>query len=174
MNLIGQKAPEWTAAAYHNGNETMVNSKDLSGKWYIIFWYPLDFTFVCPTELNGFQELAEDFEDDEIALVGASTDSFFCHKAWFSDRDTFPNGISYPVLADTNHSVSRAFGVLKEDSGVAYRAVVIVDDRGIVRALSINDLEVGRSPREILRSTQAFQSGGLCGADWNKGDSFVG
>jgi peroxiredoxin (alkyl hydroperoxide reductase subunit C) len=107
-------------------------------------------------------------------LIGCSTDSFFSHKAWFGDQKIFPKGITHPVLADTNHSVANAFGVLKEDLGATYRASIIVDPNGTVRACHVNDLEVGRSPREVLRTVQAFKSEGLCGADWKKGDSPVG
>jgi len=146
---------------------------DFEGKWYVLYWYPLDFTFVCPTEIKGFQELCEEFEDDGIALIGASTDSFYSHKEWFANREIFPRPITHPILADTNHSVSHAFGVLKEEEGVAFRATVIVDDKGILRSICINDLEVGRSPAEVLRTVQAFQSGGLCGADWKKGEDFA-
>ena len=103
-----------------------------------------------------------------------STDSFFSHKAWFADRNTFPNEVTHPVLADTNHEVTKAFDVLKEDLGVGYRATIIIDDKGVIRSYSVNDLSVGRSPKEILRTVQALQSGGLCGANWSKGDSFVG
>ncbi len=174
MSMIGKKAPEWSGPAYVNGEEKEVSSSDLAGKWYVLYWYPLDFTFVCPTEIKGFQELLEDFEDDGVSVVGVSTDSFFSHKAWFADRDTFPAEITHPVLADTNHSVSRAFDVLKEDAGIAYRATVVVDPDGIVRSEAINDLDVGRSPKEVLRTLQALQSGGLCGADWEKGEGFVG
>lgn len=171
--MIGKQAPEWTSSAYVNGEEKTLSSKDLAGKWYVLYWYPLDFTFVCPTEIKGFQSLLEEFEDDGITVIGASTDSFHSHKAWFKDRDTFPDEITHPVLADTNHEVSRAFGVLKEDAGIAYRGTVIVDDKGVVRAISINDTEVGRNPSEVLRTVQAFQAGGLCGAEWKKGDRFV-
>lgn len=174
MSLIGTKAPEWSSAAYHNGNQVTLGSKDFAGKWHVIYWYPLDFTFVCPTEIKGFQELLQDFDDDDVSVIGVSTDSFYTHKAWFGDRETFPKEISHPVLADTNHSVSRAFGVLKEDAGIAYRATAIVDPEGTIRSISVNDTSVGRSPAEVLRTVQAFQSGGLCGANWNKGDSFVG
>ena len=173
MSLIGQKAPKWTAAAYVNGENKEISSNDYEGKWYVLYWYPLDFTFVCPTEIRGFQKLSEDFADDGVALIGASTDSFFSHKAWFEDREIFPQEITHPVVADTNHAVSRAFDVLKEDAGIAYRATVIVDDKGIVRSVAVNDTEVGRSPSEVLRTVQAFQSGGLCGADWGKGEDFV-
>lgn len=174
MSMIGRPEPEWSGVAYHKGEQRPVSKKDFAGKWHVLYWYPLDFTFVCPTEIRGFQDHLKDFADDRIDVIGVSTDSFYSHKAWFGDRQTFPNEITHPVIADTNHSVSRAFGVLKEDQGVAYRATIIVDDKGIVRSATINDLSVGRSPQETLRTVQAFQSGGLCGADWKKGDKFVG
>ncbi|HAA71774.1 MAG: thioredoxin peroxidase [Planctomycetaceae bacterium] len=174
MTLVGQPAPTWSGTAYDNGNEASLSSSDLNGKWYVLYWYPLDFTFVCPTEIISFQELADDFADDNVRVIGVSTDSFFSHKAWFSCRETFPQEITHPVLADTNHEISRAFGVLKEDLGVGYRATVIVDNEGNVRSMAVNDLSVGRSPKEVLRTVQALQSGKLCGANWNKGDDHVG
>ncbi|MEZ6197834.1 MAG: peroxiredoxin [Planctomycetota bacterium] len=174
MSLIGQKSPEWTSAAYVNGEQKTLSSKDLQGKWHVLYWYPLDFTFICPTEIRGFEDSLGDFKDDSVQVIGCSTDSFFSHKAWFADRNTFAKEITHPVLADTNHEVSRAFGVLKDDAGIAFRATVIVDDKGIVRSYSVNDLQAGRSPSEVLRTVQALQSGGLCGADWKKGDTFVG
>jgi peroxiredoxin (alkyl hydroperoxide reductase subunit C) len=174
MSLVGKKAPEWSCAAYVNGEQKTIGSKDFEGKWYVMYWYPLDFTFVCPTEIRGFQDLVEEFEDEGVAVVGASTDSFFSHKAWFADRETFPKEITHPVIGDTTHAVTRAFDVLKDDLGVGYRATVIVDDTGTVRSAAVNDLGVGRSPAEVLRTVQALRSGGLCGADWKKGDDFVG
>jgi peroxiredoxin (alkyl hydroperoxide reductase subunit C) len=174
MTMIGQPEPAWSALAYVKGEQKTISSKDYKGKWHVLYWYPLDFTFVCPTEIKGFQSLIGDFRDDSTEVIGVSTDSFFSHKAWFADRKTFPEEITHPVLADTNHAVSRAFGVLKEDQGIAYRATVVIDDKGIVRSVSQNDLSVGRSPVEILRTVQALQSGGLCGADWKKGQAFVG
>ncbi len=173
MSMVGIKAPEWTATAYVNGEQQTVSSKDLQGQWYVLYWYPLDFTFVCPTEIRGFQALLADFQEDGVAVIGASTDSYFSHAAWFADRELFPQEITHPVVADTNHELSNAFHVLKEGAGIAYRATVVVDDQGIVRSASINDTEVGRSPNEVLRTVQAFQSGGLCAADWRKGDDFV-
>ena len=151
----------------------MIKSSDLDGKWYVLYWYPLDFTFVCPTEIRGFEALVEEFQDDGVAVIGASTDSFFSHKAWFADRETFAQVITHPVLADTSHAVTKAFGVLKEDEGIAFRATVIVDPQGVVRSVSVNDLSAGRSPHETLRTVQALQSGGLCGADWKKGENFA-
>ena len=174
MSLVGQKAPEWSATAYVRGEQKTIGSADYRGKWHVLYWYPMDFTSVCPTEILGFQNLLGDFRDEKVEVVGASTDSFYCHKAWFADRKIFTQEITHPVAADTNHLLSHAFGVLKEDQGVAFRATVIIDDQGVVRSTSINDLSVGRSPREILRTVQALLSGGLCGAGWKKGDSFVG
>jgi peroxiredoxin (alkyl hydroperoxide reductase subunit C) len=174
MTLIGQQSPQWCATAYANGEQVEISSNDYAGKWHVIYWYPLDFTFVCPTEIRGFQSLLDDFRKDGVEVIGVSTDSFYSHKQWFADRKTFAQEITHPVIADTNHAVSRAFGVLKEDQGIAYRASVVIDDKGVIRAFSVNDLSVGRSPGEVLRTVQALQSGGLCGVDWHKGDSFVG
>lgn len=173
MSLIGQKEPAWKATAYVNGQQKEVSNEDYKGKWHVLYWYPLDFTFICPTEIKGFQSLTKEFQADSVSVIGVSTDSFFSHKAWFADRSIFPEEITHPVVADTSHTVSRAFGVLKEDQGVAYRATVVVDDKGIVRSVAVNDLSAGRSPGEALRTVQALQSGGLCGADWKKGDKFA-
>lgn len=173
MSLVGENAPSWSATACVNGEEKTVSSEDYKGRWYVLYWYPLDFTFVCPTEIRGFQALLGKFKDEGVDIIGASTDSFFSHNAWFSDSAIFSEKITHPVLADTNHQVSRAFGVLKEDVGIAYRGTVIVDNEGVVRSVSINDLTAGRSPDEVLRTVQALQSGGLCGANWKKGDEFA-
>ncbi len=173
MTLVGHKSPEWKNVAYVNGEEKVVSSADYAGKWHVLYWYPLDFTFVCPTEIRGFQSLLGDFADDGISVIGCSTDSFFSHAAWFKDRAIFAEEITHPVLADTNHEVSKAFGVLKPEAGIAFRATVIVDPEGIVRSVIVNDLSAGRSPAETLRTVQALQSGGLCGADWKKGDEFA-
>lgn len=171
--LIGQKGPDWRASAYHGGKEVELGASDFAGRWHVLYFYPLDFTFICPTEINGFEQLSGDFAAEHIAVIGVSTDSYFSHRAWFEDDKVFPRGVGHPVLADTSHAVSRAFGVLKEDQGVAYRATVIIDDQGIVRSISINDLDAGRSPSETLRTVQALMSGGLCGADWQKGEAFA-
>jgi len=174
MISIGMKSPEWSATAYVNGEQKKISSEDYKGKWHVIYWYPLDFTFVCPTEIKGFQALLEDFADDGIEVIGASTDSYFSHNAWFADRETFPQEITHPVIADTAHEVTKAFGALKADEGIAYRATVIIDPEGVVRSVAANDLSVGRNPAESLRTVQALQSGGLCGVNWEKGEDFVG
>ena len=178
MTIVGQQAPEWKASAYERGEQRTISSGDFDGKWYVLYWYPADFTFICPTEIQEFENLREDFEDDGVAVIGCSTDSFFSHKYWFEQTDTFEAGIHHPVLADTAHEVSRAFGVLDEQSGIAFRATAVVDPEGRIRSLSVNDIDrdgvgVGRSPAEVLRTVQALQSGGLCGASWNEGEGFV-
>lgn len=174
MSMIGTCEPQWCTTAYLDGEETSLSSQDYQGKWHVIYWYPLDFTFVCPTEIRGFQALLPRFQDAGVEVIGASTDSFFSHKHWFADGKTFPEKITHPVVADTNHTMSRAFGVLKEDQGVAFRATVVVDDQGLIRSMSVNDLSAGRSPAEVLRTVEALQSGGLCPADWRSGEAFAG
>jgi peroxiredoxin (alkyl hydroperoxide reductase subunit C) len=173
MSMVGNKEPDWSGSAYVKGERKPLHAQDYVGKWHLIYWYPADFTWLCPTEIRGIQAMLPQFTADGIEVIGASTDSFFSHKAWFADRKTFPQEITHPVLADTNHSVSRAFGVLKEDAGIAYRASVVIDDKGITRAHYVNDVQVGRSPAEVLRVVQALQSGGFCPADWKKGEKFA-
>lgn len=171
--MIGKPEPTWRAKAYVNGEERELSNADFARRWHVLYFYPLDFTFVCPTEIRGFEALQAEFADSGIAVIGASTDSYYAHRAWFADRATFPQAITHPVLADTAHVVARSFGVLNEQLGVAFRATVIVDDQAIIRSVAVNDLSAGRSPREVLRTAQALQSGGLCGADWQQGDRFA-
>ncbi len=151
MNLIGTKTPPWSGTAYRQGEQKRMSSEDFANRWHVLYWYPLDFTWICPTEIQGFQALLTEFKRLSVDVVGVSTDSFYSHHAWFHDRKIFPEEITHPVLADTNHSISRAFDVLNEQAGIAYRATVIVDDKGLVRSQHINDLTVGRSTAEVLR-----------------------
>lgn len=166
MGLIGEKAPDFSTLAYVNGEYKKVNLKDYKGKWLCLFFYPLDFTFVCPTELRGFAKSEAEFKKANCAIVAASTDSEHSHKAWFQ-RD-LPE-VKFPVLADTNHHVSRSYGVLKEDQGIAYRGLYLIDPEGFIRYQVISDLDVGRSVKETLRVLKAFQTGGLCEVDWEPG-----
>ncbi len=166
MTIVGQKAPDFNTMAYVNGDFKKVSMKDYKGKWLLVFFYPLDFTFVCPTEIRGFAKMEGDFKKLNCSIVGASTDSEHSHKAWL-ERD-LPE-VKFPILADTNHHVSRAFGVLKEDQGIAYRGTFIIDPEGIIRYEAVSDLDVGRSVKETLRVLQAFQTGGLCEVDWSPG-----
>jgi peroxiredoxin (alkyl hydroperoxide reductase subunit C) len=174
MVMVGEKAPEWTATAYVRGEKKTISSKDYVGKWHVLYWYPLDFTFVCPTEIRGFQGISDEFAAEGVEIIGASTDSFYSHKAWFEDGQTFSEKITHPVIADTSHRFTNSFGVMKPEAGTAFRATVIVDDKGVIRSLSVHDTSVGRSPGETLRMVQALKSGGLCPVDWKKGEKFVG
>ena len=172
--MILQKAPSWSAEAYHNGEKVKISSADYEGKWYVLYWYPLDFTLICPTEIREFQRLQTAFEREGTAVIGCSTDSFYSHRAWLAETPTFFKPITHPVIADTSHEVTRAFGMLYEAKGIAFRGTVVVDDSGVVRAFAANDTTVGRNPSEVLRTVEALRAGGVCGVNWKKGDAFLG
>ena len=171
MVRVGEKAPDFTAAAYVHGEQETVSLADYRGKWVVLFFYPMDFTFVCPTEIREFAKHEHDIKDLDGVVIGASTDSFFTHKAWY-ERD-LPE-VRFPVLADTTHKISRLFGVLKEDEGIAYRGTFIVDPDGIVRYVVVSDLSVGRSVSETVRVLKALQSGELCPVEWKPGQHTLG
>ncbi len=168
---IGEKIPEVKADAYHAGEFKKINLSDYRKKWVVLFFYPLDFTFVCPTEIRAFAQKLGEFEASNAVIIGASTDSQHSHKAWF-ERD-LPE-VKYPVIADTTHEVSKAFGVLKEDQGIAYRGTFIIDPEGFLRYKVVSDLSVGRSVDETLRVLKAFQTGELCPIDWKPGEKTLG
>ncbi len=168
---VGEKVSDFLSAAYVNGNKQDVSLSDYSGRWVVLFFYPLDFTFVCPTEIRSFAKHESDFEKLDASVIGASTDSFYSHKAWY-EKD-LPE-VRFPVLADTTHKISRLFGVLKDDEGIAYRATFIIDPEGIVRYSAVSDLSVGRSVEEILRVLKALQSGELCPVEWKPGEKTLG
>ena len=163
---VGQPIPEFKTQGYANGQFKEISSKDYAGKWICLFFYPLDFTFVCPTEIRGFAEKEAAFKEANCQIIGASTDSQHSHKAWF-ERD-LPE-VKFPVLADTNHKVSRDFGVLLEDAGIALRGTFLIDPKGVLQWSTVNALNVGRSVDEVLRSLQALQTGELCPVDWKPG-----
>jgi peroxiredoxin (alkyl hydroperoxide reductase subunit C) len=139
------------------------------GKWLVLFFYPRDFTFICPTELVAFGELEADFKAEEAVVIGASTDSFFSHKAWF-ESDPRLLRVNYPVLADTSHQLSKGFNVLLDD-GASLRGTFIIDPQGVVRHITVNDLDVGRNVEETLRVLRALRSGELCPVAWKPGES---
>jgi peroxiredoxin 2/4 len=166
MIKVGERAPVFSAEAYYNGQMTRVNMSDFKKKWIVLFFYPRDFTFVCPTELNGFARLEPEFKKCNTVVIGASTDSVHSHKAWF-ERD-LPM-VKYPVLADTNHAIARAYDVLIESTGEALRGTFVIDPDGILQYAVVSNLNVGRSTDETLRVVQALQTGGLCPVDWKPG-----
>lgn len=141
-----------------------------SGKWMVMFWWPKDFTFVCPTEIAEFNKHYQDFADRETILIGASTDSEFVHAAWRRDHDDLRN-LQFPMLADTSKSLATELGILEAEEKVAYRATFIVDPQGTIRWVSLYDLSVGRSVKEVLRVLDALQTDELCPCNWQKGEA---
>lgn len=151
---------------------TQVNNETFSGKWMTIFFYPKDFTFVCPTEIAAFGALNEEFEDRDTALVTASTDSEFTHWAWRKHQEEL-HDLPILMLADVKRELTTALGILDKDEGVAQRAVFIVDPEGIIRFSMVTDLSVGRNPKEVLRVLDALQTDELCPCNWSKGDETI-
>src|SRR6516225_1813533 len=159
---VGAPAPDaaadyWIRGAHGPRRMTLAEHR---GKWLVLFFYPRDFTFICPTELVAFGELEADFKAEEAVVIGASTDSFFSHKAWF-ESDPRLLRVNYPVLADTSHQLSKGFNVLLDD-GASLRGTFIIDPQGVVRHITVNDLDVGRNVEETLRVLRALRSGELC------------
>lgn len=171
MIKVGEQAPAFTGiAAYQKGQFTTVSLADFRRKWVVLFFYPRDFTFICPTEIREFQALQSEFAACGCSILGASTDSEFSHKAWF-ERD-LPE-VAYPILADTTQEVSRAYNVLGAD-GASQRGTFIIDPDGVLRWAMVSDNSVGRSIKEVIRALQGLQSGGLCPVNWTPGSKFVG
>ena len=139
------------------------------GKWTVMFWWPKDFTFVCPTEIAEFNKKASDFDDRDAVLIGASTDSEFVHAAWRRDHKDLRD-LKFPMLADTSKSLAEELGILDNDEKIAYRATFIIDPQGIVRWVSVYDLNVGRNVQEVLRVLDALQTDELCPCNWKQGE----
>ena len=170
---VGQPAPDFDMPSTKNIEKLNENVKlsDYRGKWVVLVFYPLDFTFVCPTELTAFSDRMEDFEAIGAEVIGVSTDSVYSHRAWLqTPRDkSGVEGLRYPLAADMGGAVSREYGVLIEDKGIALRGLFVIDPEGILRYGVVHDLNIGRSTDETLRVIQALQTGGLCQAEWRPG-----
>jgi peroxiredoxin (alkyl hydroperoxide reductase subunit C) len=170
---VGQPAPAFDMPSTKNIEKLDENVRldDYKGRWLVLLFYPLDFTFVCPTELTSFSDRYDDFEGLGAAVVGVSTDSVHSHRAWLkTPRDKGGvEGLRYPLASDITKSVARDYGVLIEEKGVALRGLFVIDPEGTLRYAVIHDLNVGRSADETLRVIQALQTGGLCQADWRPG-----
>ena len=175
--LVGKTAPDFAATAVQ-GNQFLEEFKlsDQKGKTIVLFFYPLDFTFVCPTELHAFNEKQNEFKKRNVELIAVSVDSKYSHYAWLNTPKTKGGieGVSYPIVADLNKTIARDYDVLKEDEGVAYRGLFLIDSNFIVRHQIVNDLPLGRSVDETLRMVDALQFnekyGEVCPADWKEGD----
>ena len=171
MVKIGEKIENFTAEVYVSGEFKKINLDDYKRRWIVLFFYPLDFTFICPTEIKEFAKNQQEFENLNTVILGASTDSLHSHKAWF-ERDL--QEVKYPVIADTTHKVSKIFGVLKEDQGIAFRGTFIIDPEGYLRYKVVSDLSVGRNVQETLRVLKALQTGELCPVEWKPGTKTLG
>ena len=171
--MVGQPAPDFDMASTKNIEKLNENVKldDYKGRWVVLLFYPLDFTFVCPTELTAFSDRYEEFQDIGADIIGVSTDSVFSHRAWIkTPRDKGGvEGLKYPLAADATKHVARDYGVLIEDKGIALRGLFVIDPEGILRYKVVHDLNIGRSAEETLRVIQALQTGGLCQAEWKPG-----
>jgi peroxiredoxin 2/4 len=171
--MVGQPAPDFEMASTKNIEKLNegVKLSDYCGKWVVLVFYPLDFTFVCPTELTAFSDRYQDFQGIGAEVLGISTDSVYSHRAWLkTPRDKGGvEGLKYPLAADATKQVARDYGVLIESKGIALRGLFVIDPEGVLRYKVIHDLNVGRSPEETLRVIQALQTGGLCQAEWKPG-----
>lgn len=176
VNLVGRKAPAFLAKAVIK--DAILDSFTLAsflGRNVLFFFYPLDFTFVCPTELHAFQEKLQEFHDRNTEVVGCSVDSPYSHYAWLKTpkEQGGVQGIEYPLVSDLNKQISRDYGVLIEDQGIAYRGLFLIDTKGVVRHALVNDLPLGRSVDEALRIVDALnffeRNGEVCPANWQNG-----
>ncbi|MEE9449769.1 MAG: peroxiredoxin [Ignavibacteriaceae bacterium] len=171
MRGIGRKFPEFKKQAVMTNNQfDFISSEDHKkvGKWMVMFWYPKDFTFVCPTEIAEFSNKNGEFEKKNTMLIGASTDSEFVHLAWKNDHPDLKD-LKMPLLADTSKSLGKDLGILEDEEKIAYRATYIVDPEGIIRWASANELSIGRNVNEVLRVLDALQTGGLTPCNWEPG-----
>jgi alkyl hydroperoxide reductase subunit AhpC len=172
MLTIGDSFPHFDLKAVistdHTDNFMNINNQTYSDKWKIIFFWPKDFTFVCPTEIAEFGRLNNEFSEREAQVLGVSTDSEFVHLAWKKAKDELRD-LPFPMLSDVKRELSSGLGILDKNEGVAQRATFIIDPNGIIRFVMVTDLNVGRNPKEVLRVLDALQSDELCPCNWQKG-----
>jgi peroxiredoxin (alkyl hydroperoxide reductase subunit C) len=170
---VGQPAPDFNMASTKNLATLAENVKlsDYKGKWAILLFYPLDFTFVCPTELTAFSDRYDEFQGIDAEIIGVSTDSAFSHRAWINTprEQNGIAGLRYPLAADITGEVCAKYGVLIEGQGIALRGLFVIDPEGVLKYQVVHDLNIGRSVDETLRVVQALQTGGLCAAEWKPG-----
>ena len=174
MSLVGKKIEEFKVQAYHQGNFKEVTNEDVLGKWGVFFFYPADFTFVCPTELGDLADHYEEFKNINTEIYSVSEDTHFVHKAWADATDTIAK-VQYPMLADPTGRLARMFEVLIEEEGLALRGTFIVDPEGIIQAYEVHANGIGRNAEELLRKVQAAQfvaehGDQVCPANWTPGD----
>src|SRR5277367_3672733 len=170
---VGKKFPEYRLNAVVSTDQSKafqtIETGTHAGKWRVVFFWPMDFTFVCPTEIAAFGKLEKEFRARDAQLLGASIDSEFVHLAWRRAQEELKN-LPFPMLSDIKRELSSALGILDPQAGVAQRATFIVDPQGIIRFVYVTDLNVGRSPDEVLRVLDALQTDELCPCNWQQGD----
>lgn len=171
--IINAKVPEFKVQAYQNGEFKEVTNKDIEGKWAVFFFYPADFTFVCPTELEDLQDKYAELKAKGVEVFSVSTDSHFVHKAWHDTSDRIKK-IEYPMLADPTGLLARAFGVMIEGDGMAYRGTFVVNPEGLIKIAEIQDNNIGRNAEELVRKVEAAlfvaaHPGDVCPAKWKEG-----
>ncbi|MBE6294161.1 MAG: peroxiredoxin [Bacteroidales bacterium] len=172
-SIINSSVPDFKVQAFHNGKFITVSNDYIAGKWAVFFFYPADFTFVCPTELVDIAEKYDKFKDMGVEILSVSTDTHFVHKAWHDTSDSIKK-IEYPMLADPTGALTRAFGVMIEEEGMAYRGTFVVNPEGKIKLAEIHDNSIGRNADELLRKIEAAQfvathDGEVCPAKWKKG-----
>ena len=173
--LINTEVLPFKAKAFHNGKFIDVSEADLKGKWSVVFFYPADFTFVCPTELGDLADNYAEFNKLGVEIYSVSTDTHFTHKAWHDTSDTIGK-IQYPMIGDPTGTISRNFGVMIEEAGLAERGTFVIDPQGKIQIIEINAGGIGRDASELLRKVKAAQyvashPGEVCPAKWKEGDS---
>ena len=169
--MIDQPAPQFTTAAVFDGGEVKnVSLSDYKGKWVVLFFYPLDFTFVCPTEITQFRDRLAEFKNAGAEVLGCSVDSVHSHKRWLKDD---LGNLGYPLLADLTKRMSRDYADLIEAAGIATRGTFIIDPDQKIQYMGIHNTKVGRDAGEIIRVLNGLQSGELCAAGWKKGDTHI-
>lgn len=167
---VGQNAPEFTLQSVIGDKFHDVGLDEYKGKWVVLFFYPLDFTFICPTEITEFSKRDGEFKAFNAQVLGVSIDSVYSHKAWLKEL----GNLNYPLLSDITKDISRKYGVLLEDKGIALRGTFIIDPEGKLRYQLVHDLGIGRSVEEILRVLGALQTGELCPVEWKPGKKTLG
>ena len=173
MLTIGDRFPDFNVKATVSTDLANafidVDNNTYAGKWLLVFFYPKDFTFVCPTEIKGFADLNSEFQDRDCQVLTGSVDSEFVHLAWRNSHDDLRN-LPFPMLADVKRELSTGLGILHPDEGVSMRATFLVDPQGIIRHVSVTDMNVGRNPKEVLRVLDALQTDELCPCNWQSGE----
>lgn len=175
MSLINTEILPFNATAFQNGEFIEVSEKDLKGKWSVVFFYPADFTFICPTELEDLADHYDEFQKLGVEVYGVSTDTHFSHKAWHDTSEAISK-VKYPLIGDPTHVISRNFQVLIEDAGLAERGTFVINPEGLIKIVELHDGGIGRDASELLRKVKAAQyieanPGEVCPAKWKEGEA---